>query len=162
MKPIYIAFGANLSNPKLTFTAAMRALEDQGVPILKISGLWQSPAWPAGSDQPDYINACAQVEFSGDARDLLDVLHGVETKFGRERSTKNAARTLDLDLLDFKGQVWVDKGLTIPHPRMLSRGFVLLPLSQIAPDWKDPVHQTELWDWIAKLPLADIAPMLNL
>ena len=127
MKPIYIAFGANLSNPKLTFTAAMSALEDQGVAILKMSGLWQSPAWPAGSDQPDYINACAEVDYEGSARQLLDILHKVEAEFGRERSVKNAARTLDLDLLDFRGQIITEQGggMIIPHPRMLSRGFVL-------------------------------------
>ena len=163
MSSIYIAFGANLSNPKSTFTQAMSALEDRGVAILKMSGLWQSPAWPAGSGQPDYINACAQVDFDGTARELLGILHDVEAKFGRERGEKNAARTLDLDLLDFKGQVARHKnGLNLPHPRMLSRGFVLLPLSEIADDWRDPVQGKALWDWIARLPLSDVEPMQSL
>ncbi len=160
MKPIYIAFGANLSNPKSTFTAAMGALEEQGVAILEMSSLWQSPAWPPGSNQPDYTNACAEVAFDGGARALLNILHQVETQFGRERSVKNAARTLDLDLLDFGGEVKRDKiGMKIPHPRMLTRGFVLLPLSEIAPDWRDPVKNVGLWDWIARLPLDDVLPM---
>ncbi len=163
MSSIYIAFGANLSNPKSTFTKAVGALEDRGVAILKMSGLWQSPAWPAGSGQPDYINACAQVDFDGTARELLNILHEIEAEFGRERGEKNAARRLDLDLLDFKGQVVRDKnGLNLPHPRMLSRGFVLLPLSEIAGEWRDPVQGKALWDWIARLPLSDVAPMRNL
>jgi len=73
---------------------------------------------------------------------------------------KNAARTLDLDLLDFGGKVKRDKtGMIIPHPRMLTRSFVLLPLSEIAPDWRDPVNNVGLWGWIAKLPLDDVLPM---
>ena len=164
MKPIYIAFGANLSNPKLTFTAAMSALEDCGVVIQKMSGLWQSPAWPAGSHQPDYINACAEVDYEGNARQLLNILHKVETEFGRERSVKNAARTLDLDLLDFRGQIITEQGggMIIPHPRMLSRGFVLFPLSEIAPNWHDPSHGEHLWNWISRLPLADVESLENL
>jgi len=163
MSCIYIAFGANLSNPKSTFVAAVKALEERGVTILKMSSLWQSPAWPAGSNQPDYINACAEVDFLGSARELLDILHTVEAEFGRERSVKNAARTLDLDLLDFQGHIITDKsGMIIPHPRMLSRGFVLFPLSEIASDWVDPVKIVNIWDWIAMLPLSDVSQIDNL
>lgn len=158
---IYIAFGANLSNPKLTFKAAIKALEARGVSLIKISGLWQSPAWPPGSDQPDYINACAEVSFDGQARALLNILHEVEAELGRTRTVKNAARPLDLDLLDFRGQVIEDEGgMIVPHPRMLTRGFVLFPLEEIAAQWRDPVNDMSLSDWIARLPLADVAPML--
>ena len=160
MKPIYIAFGANLSNPKETFLAAIKSLEIRGVDIVKISGLWQSPAWPPGSDQPDYINACAEVSFKGEARALLNTLHAVEAELGRKRTIKNAARPLDIDLLDFRGQVIEDEGgMIIPHPRMLSRGFVLFPLEEVAADWRDPVKGMSLSDWIARLPLADVAPI---
>ena len=163
VKPIYIAFGANLSNPKSTFTDAIKALESKGVKLVQISGLWQSPAWPTGSGQPDYINACAQVEYDGGARALLDVLHETEAQMGRVRGVKNAARVLDLDLLDFRGQVIQDgaalEDMTIPHPRMLSRGFVLFPLSEIAPNWIDPVGAVTIDAHIAHLPLGDVAPM---
>ncbi len=157
MKPIYIAFGANLSNPKETFLAAIKSLKTRGVEVVKMSGLWQSPAWPPGSDQPDYINACAEVSFDGEARELLDNLHAVESEFGRKRTVKNAARPLDLDLLDFRGQVIEDKGgMIIPHPRMLTRGFVLFPLEEVAREWRDPMQGMKLEDWIARLPLADV------
>ncbi len=157
---IYIAFGANLSNPKEIFAGAIKALADKGVLIIKMSGLWQSPAWPAGSGQPDYINACAEVEFDGDARALLDILHDVEAQFGRKRGKKNAARTLDLDLLDFKGQVMEDGSITLPHPRMLSRGFVLFPLAEIAPKWRDPEGGMRIENYIARLPLGDVEDVL--
>ncbi|MDA8707907.1 2-amino-4-hydroxy-6-hydroxymethyldihydropteridine diphosphokinase [Hellea sp.] len=157
IKPIYIAFGANLSNPKETFPAAIKALESRGVKLIKMSGLWQSPAWPPGSDQPDYINACAEVGFNGTARALLNILHDVEAEFGRNRTVKNAARQLDLDLLDYRGQIIEDKGgMIVPHPRMLSRGFVLFPLSEIAEDWRDPIQANDLTYWTARLPLADV------
>ena len=156
MKPIYIAFGANLSNPKETFLAAIKSLEARGVGLVKMSGLWQSPAWPRGYGQPDYLNACAQVNFDGDAQELLTLLHETEQAFGRVRSVKNAERTLDLDLLDFDGHIISrPEGLIIPHPRMLSRAFVLLPLSEIAPNWADPVRKLGVWDHIARLPLVD-------
>ena len=171
IKPIYIAFGANLSNPKSTFAAAIKALGQNGAALVKMSGLWQSPAWPAGSGQPDYINACAQVEFGGSARQLLNILHEVEAQMGRIRSAKNAARTLDLDLLDFRGQIiHAEQGaayatqhghepMIIPHPRMLLRGFVLFPLSEVAPDWHDPADGWHINDHICRLPLSDVAPM---
>ena len=158
MKSIYIAFGANLSNPKETFLAAIKSLEARGVNLVKMSGLWQSPAWPPGSDQPDYINACAEVEFKGEAKELLDILHEVEAEFGRKRTVKNAARALDLDLLDFRGQVIEDEGgMSVPHPRMLTRGFVLFPLAEIAREWRDPVEGRVIEGWIARLPLTDVA-----
>ncbi len=159
IKPIYIAFGANLSNPKLSFIAAIGALERYGVTTLQMSGLWQSPAWPAGGQQPDYINACGQVDYGGDARALLDILHKVEADMGRVRSVKNAPRALDLDLLDFRGQIIDTEGMIIPHPRMLSRGFVLFPLSEIAPNWCDPEDNEAIENHIARLPLVDVAPL---
>lgn len=160
--PIYIAMGANLSNPKVTFAKALKVLAAYGVSSVRVSALWQSPAWPPGSDQPDYVNACAQVDFSGDARALLTILHEVEAEFGRVRGERNAARTLDLDLLDFKRQVIRRADIDIPHPRMLSRGFVLFPLQDIAPDWRDPVSDDSIENHIARLPLGDVAPMRRL
>ena len=159
MKPIYIAFGANLSNPKRTFRAAIKALEAQGLKIVKLSGLWQSPSWPAGQGHPDYLNGAAQVEFDGSAAELLEILMSVETELGRERSERNAPRTLDLDILDFKGVILDRPNLTLPHPRMLSRGFVLFPLEQIAKHWKDPNSNRPIIEFIGELPFDDVKTM---
>jgi len=144
---IYIALGANLSShnargdeigPAETFALAFKALKTLDIHLVAMSGLWQSPAWPPGSDQPDYINACAKITTALDARQTLSALHKVEAQFGRSRSVKNAPRPLDLDLLDYKGQVIAAEAIEIPHPRMLTRGFVLFPLSEVAPNWTDP------------------------
>lgn len=156
---IYIALGANLSNPQETFLRALKALKSKGVDTEEVSGLWQSPAWPPGSEQPDYINAAAKVTYAGTADALLAILHAVEAEFGRLRGKKNAARTLDLDLLDFKGRIINTTGLEIPHPRMLTRAFVLFPLQEIAPDWRDPVRNMPIIEHIAKLHLADVSPL---
>ncbi|WP_371398012.1 2-amino-4-hydroxy-6-hydroxymethyldihydropteridine diphosphokinase [Fretibacter rubidus] len=157
--PVYIAFGANLANPTQSFNAALIRLEALGFDIQARSGLWQSPAWPAGSGQPDYINAVVRASFTGDARQALAHLHTVEAALGRVRGVQNAARMLDLDLLDFGGQVIDDDDIIIPHPRMMTRGFVLFPLSQLSADWVHPVSQRALREATARLPLDDVAPM---
>lgn len=158
-KSIYIALGANLSNPKETFCVALDALCMRGFDVLHVSGLWQSPAWPPGSLQPDYINACAEVDYTGSAPECLGVLHDVEAEFGRVRTERNAPRILDLDLLDFRGQVIDARDIQLPHPRMLGRGFVLFPLSEIAPDWRDPLMARALIDHMARLPLKEVQDM---
>lgn len=150
MTEALIAFGANLSNPKQTFVNAEADLLSDGVRILAKSGLWSSPAWPAGSDQPDYTNAVMSVAFNGSPEGLLQILQSIETRHGRVRTVRNAARTLDLDLLIFGKAVRKSETLTLPHPRMLDRAFVLLPLCEIDPSW-----MAEL----AKIPARDIAAM---
>ncbi len=159
MRPVYIALGANLSNPKESFIGALKALSEKGVVILRVSGLWQSPAWPPGQGHPDYLNAVAAVQYKGKAEDLLTLIQSVELDFGRVRSVRNAPRTLDLDIIDFKGQILGGDRLSLPHPRMFVRGFVLFPLSEIAPHWQDPVSGERLESYIAQLPLSDVAPM---
>ena len=81
MPLVYIALGANLSNPKETFSLAVQSLEQAGVQVQAVSGLWQSPAWPAGSGQPDYINACAKLSYAGRATELLVLLQRIEAQY---------------------------------------------------------------------------------
>ena len=84
---------------------------------------------------------------------LMDLLHQIELEFGRLRKTRNMARTLDLDILDFDGRVETGAdGVILPHPRMHERSFVLLPLSEIAPEWRHPISAASIDDLIAKIP----------
>ncbi len=156
MPPIFIAFGANLSNPKSTFDQAVTLLEGHGVHLVKMSSLWQSPAWPPGSEAPDYLNAVAEITFVGTPQALMSRLLEVETQLGRVRSVKNAPRTLDLDLLVWGRQSKASEHLTLPHPRMLQRAFVLLPLYEIAPDWTDQVHDMTAMQHLSRLQLSDV------
>jgi 2-amino-4-hydroxy-6-hydroxymethyldihydropteridine diphosphokinase len=91
------------------------------------------------SDQPWFVNAVASLATGLTAPDLLAVLQAVEGQFGRVRGERNAARVLDLDLLDHRGQVTETASLILPHPRLHQRRFVLLPLAEIAPSWRHPV-----------------------
>ncbi len=135
MTDCLIAFGGNLSNPKLTFQLALKALGEAGFKLISKSGLWSSPAWPEGSDQPDYLNAVVKGQYDGDAEALLTLLQSIETSHGRVRSVPNAARTLDLDLLTFGDITCKTDRLTLPHPRMNNRAFVLVPAAELERKW---------------------------
>jgi 2-amino-4-hydroxy-6-hydroxymethyldihydropteridine diphosphokinase len=105
--------------------------------VLAGSSLYRST--PVGyADQPDFINAVAKVQTGLSPRELLNALHAIENRHGRRRSVRNAPRTLDLDLLSYGELVVHEEGLTLPHPRMRERAFVLLPLAEIAPDLSLP------------------------
>ena len=136
MQPVlalaYVALGANLGDARATISAALAALD--GLPrtrLLRASSLYRSAPWEASG--PDFINAVAAVETSLSALELLHALQALELDAGRERPYRNAPRTLDLDLL-LHGDTRLDTPeLTVPHPRLRERAFVLLPLAEIAP-----------------------------
>jgi 2-amino-4-hydroxy-6-hydroxymethyldihydropteridine diphosphokinase len=137
---IFIALGANIpsaiGSPEATLRAALAALEARGVRVLKVSSFRQTQAWPDPAD-PSFINAVAGIATDLQPFALLGLLHEVETAYGRKRSAANAPRTLDLDLIDYCGQV--ERGpVELPHPRMAVRRFVLEPLAEVAPGWRHP------------------------
>ncbi|MDH5480084.1 MAG: 2-amino-4-hydroxy-6-hydroxymethyldihydropteridine diphosphokinase [Nitrosomonas sp.] len=133
-KPVFIALGSNLKNPVSQIQQAFNALAKlPGTHLVKCSSLYKSS--PIGKiDQPDFINAVAQIETSLQPHDLLTALLDIEHQHGRIRKSLNAPRTLDLDILLYENQQYCDEELTIPHPRMTQRAFVLQPLLEIAPD----------------------------
>lgn len=128
----FVALGANLGDAAHTVRAALVALgQVPGVQRVRSSSLYRTA--PVDSTGPDYINAVAEVATTLSAPGLLAALQAIENVAGRERPYRNAPRTLDLDLLLY-GLARVDsRTLTVPHPRMLERAFVLVPLAEIAP-----------------------------
>jgi 2-amino-4-hydroxy-6-hydroxymethyldihydropteridine diphosphokinase len=153
---ILIGLGANLPSavgpPRATLAAALEALEAGGVRVLARSRWYHTAPVPA-SDQPWFINAVASVATPLDAVALLSLLHRIEARFGRTQHALNAARPLDLDLLDYDGLVRAGPGgPVLPHPRQHLRAFVLLPLAEIAPDWRHPGLGLSLDALIAALP----------
>ncbi|AOF84579.1 2-amino-4-hydroxy-6-hydroxymethyldihydropteridine diphosphokinase [Hydrogenophaga sp. RAC07] len=128
----FVALGANLGHAAQALRGALEALnETPGIRVVRASSLYRTA--PIQSTGPDYVNAVAEVSTSLNAMALLDALQAIEHHAGRERPYRNAPRTLDLDLLLF-GEARIDSPrLTVPHPRMRQRAFVLVPLAEIAP-----------------------------
>jgi 2-amino-4-hydroxy-6-hydroxymethyldihydropteridine diphosphokinase len=139
----YVALGANLGDPIATVGAAIQVLHDiPGARCCAVSSLYRSA--PVGlHHQPDFINAVAAFEVADSvspAPTFLHALFAIEQQFGRQRSVRNAPRTLDLDLLLFGDLHSDNPQLTLPHPRMTERAFVLAPLAEIAPALIIPGH----------------------
>lgn len=128
----YIGIGANLGDAQAAVLQAVRDLNTlPQTALLRASSLYRSA--PVDANGPDFINAVAQVQTELSALDLLHELQRLEQRAGRERPYRNAPRTLDLDLLLHGNLLLNETELTLPHPRMKERAFVLLPLAEIAP-----------------------------
>lgn len=159
-----VSLGANLPSASgdaaQTLRVALAILHaEPDISIAAIGRIWRTPAFPPGSG-PDYANAAAVIRTNLTATALLERLHGIEARFGRDRATPRwSARVLDLDLIALDDQIlpdaatlrhWMDLSpdrqrilapdrLVLPHPRMGDRGFVLAPLAEIAPGWRHPL-----------------------
>jgi 2-amino-4-hydroxy-6-hydroxymethyldihydropteridine diphosphokinase len=129
-----VALGGNLDDPPAQIRRALGALADLPTTrLVRRSSLYRNP--PAGyRDQPDFVNAVAQIETQLGPRELLDQVLAIEQVHGRVRAAPNGPRTLDLDILLYGDRTVHEPGLIIPHPRMHERAFVLVPLAEIAPD----------------------------
>lgn len=152
----FIALGSNVAGrstrPTDTVEAAIVALQGPEITLISRSRLYRSTAWPDPAD-PEFINAMISVETSLAPDAMLTRLHAIEAEFGRVRRQVNAPRTLDLDIIDFAGRVSAPGDNPIlPHPRLADRAFVLLPLAEIAPDWRHPVSGATIRELIRALP----------
>jgi 2-amino-4-hydroxy-6-hydroxymethyldihydropteridine diphosphokinase len=156
---ILIALGANIAsqagNPAQTLAAALDALAQKDVSIELVSQFYRTPAWPDPADPP-FVNAVCRAVTALPPAALLKCLHGIEAAFGRIRSRPNVPRSLDLDLLDYDGLIQ-DGPPVLPHPRLGGRAFVLVPLNDVAPDWRHPVSGRTAAELLAAIPLAERA-----
>jgi 2-amino-4-hydroxy-6-hydroxymethyldihydropteridine diphosphokinase len=184
----YVALGSNLSEAGVEPAEILRAAIDRVLadcaetsPPPRVSRLYQTPCFPAGAG-PDYVNAVIGFAPRDTAPDLLVSLHRIEADFGRDRPHRWASRTLDLDLIALGDAVlpdpetqahWRDlppsaqalrapAQLILPHPRLQDRAFVLVPLAEIAPDWRHPLLSRTASRMCADLPAADRAEILPL
>jgi 2-amino-4-hydroxy-6-hydroxymethyldihydropteridine diphosphokinase len=144
-----IGLGANLGEPLATLARAL----DELARLAQSTLVAQSPIYrsaPIEASGPDFFNAVAQLRTGLSAQALLAELQRIETVHGRERSYRNAPRTLDLDLLLFGDECIAEPGLIVPHPRMQQRAFVLRPLADIAPDTVIP-GLGSVSDWLPQV-----------
>ena len=145
----FIALGGNLGDPGSSVRQGIAALAElPQSQIASVSSLYRSAAL-GHADQPDFVNAVAQLSTGLAPQALLAALFAIEQRFGRERSFANAPRTLDLDLLLYDAQTIDEPGLAVPHPRMHQRAFVLAPLLEIAPTCVIPGRGSAA-DWLAR------------
>ncbi len=155
----YVGLGSNLANPLNQLRCAIDALAKlPNTRLLSQSSLYSSPAeGPAG--QPDYMNAVAELETCLSPADLLEALQGIEDAQGRRRGLRWGARTLDLDLLLWGTQLQSSAKLSLPHPEMHRRAFVLVPLREVAPALEIPGHGliTKLLDAVSRVGLRVVA-----
>lgn len=156
MASALIALGGNVGDVRDTFRKAIANIcgMTQGV-LLARSSDYSTPPW-GDEQQPPFVNACIEVETALDPHALLATLHKIEKRFGRDRDQERhwGPRTLDLDLLAYD-DVRLDKhGLTLPHPRLFERAFVLVPLAEIAPE--RVIAGTRVRDALAAVPAAGI------
>ena len=148
----YIGIGGNLDHPLLQIHRAFQALRELPASrCVACSPLYRSAAVGGPSGQPDYLNAAAALDTTLAPDALLTALQSIETAQGRTRTVRWGPRTLDLDLLLYDRLVLDEPRLTLPHPRLHERAFVLYPLYDIAPDLEIPGHGL-LTDLLTKFP----------
>ena len=139
---VVVALGGNLpgayGSSEALLEAALACFGQAGLPVMRRSRWWRSAAWPDPTDN-EYRNGVVLVEARLSPPEVLRTLFSIERRFGRARSERNAARTLDLDLIAHGRTVSHDPHLTLPHPRAHERLFVMGPLSEIAPEWRHPL-----------------------
>jgi 2-amino-4-hydroxy-6-hydroxymethyldihydropteridine diphosphokinase len=153
----YLGLGANLDDPRRQLSEALERLNAaEEVEVTRISAFYRNP--PLGpADQPWYINAAARVRTRLGPEELLRLLQQVEAALGRVRGEHWGPRRLDLDLLLYNGEVIFAPDLVVPHPEMHRRGFVLVPLAEIAPQAWHPVLGKSAGDLLSELNPADRA-----
>lgn len=130
----FIGLGGNLGDPRAAMLAALQVLDgDPATHVARVSSLYRTPPW-GRTDQPDFLNAVAELRTTRSPRALLELCLSVEASLHRVRDERWGPRSIDLDILLY-GDLDIDEeGLRVPHPRMLERAFVLVPLVEIAPE----------------------------
>ena len=129
----YVGLGGNIGDPAATMATALRAIDaSPDARVSAVSSLYRTPPW-GKTDQPDFLNAVAEIRTTLAARALLDLCLATERSLKRVRAERWGPRIIDMDILVFGDKTIDEDGLQVPHPRMLERAFVLAPLAEVAP-----------------------------
>lgn len=140
MNKVYLLLGSNMGHSKQVLAAARKNISKVLGIITRQSKLYQTAAW-GNTNQPDFLNQVIVVETEFTAQDCIDIILGIEHTMGRVRSEKNAPRLIDIDILYFNKDVIRLPHLSVPHPAIQLRRFVLIPLNELSPRFIHPVLQ---------------------
>ena len=151
----YLALGSNLGDKFHNLEKAKFELEKHEIKIIKSSSNFLSVSWPDPT-QPKFVNLVLKVKTNLTVVKLLKVCHLIERKLGRVRSKKNGPRSCDIDIIDYDHKIIIEDNLTLPHPRMTKRNFVLLPLFEIDKSWIHPKTKSNIVNLISSLPIKDL------
>ena len=154
VKFIYLGIGSNLGNKRNNIEKAKFKLAQNNIKILQSSSFYESLSWP-NPNNPKFLNIVLKISTNFTLPELLKKCKEIEKNIGRKKSTINSPRECDIDIIDYENKIINDK-IILPHPRMHTRNFVLLPLFELNKDWKHPVSKHNIKTLIFLLPNRDI------
>ncbi len=154
VRSIYLGIGSNLGNKKKNIEKAKFELLENNIKILQSSNIYESISWP-NPENPKFLNIVLEIKTNLNPSKLLKICKEIETYLGRKRAPKNAPRSCDIDIIDYQS-ISVKSGIIIPHPRMHTRNFVLLPLFELNKDWIHPISKCNIKSLILSLSNRDI------
>jgi len=138
MNTVYLLLGSNMGDSEHTLTVATNMIEKNIGKLTKSSSIYRTAAW-GNEDQPDFLNQISIISSLLSSSNILKEIFVIEKEMGRVRTTKNAARVIDIDILFFNDEIIQTETLTVPHPQIQNRRFVLVPLAEIALDFIHPL-----------------------
>lgn len=143
MNKTYILLGSNMGNSQQQLHVAIKNITQQIGTVTRKSKLYTTAAW-GNTNQPNFLNQVIIVQTTKTALQTIEIILGIEKKMGRVRTTKNAPRIIDIDILFFNKEIIAEKVLTVPHPEIQNRLFVLIPLNELSPNFKHPLLQKNI------------------
>ena len=154
VKFIYLGIGSNLGNKRNNIEKTKFKLGQNNIKILQSSSFYESLSWP-NPNNPKFLNIVLKISTNFTLLELLKKCKEIEKNIGRKKSTINSPRECDIDIIDYENKIINDK-IILPHPRMHTRNFVLLPLFELNKDWKHPITKQHIKKLILSLPNRDI------
>jgi 2-amino-4-hydroxy-6-hydroxymethyldihydropteridine diphosphokinase len=138
MNKVYLLLGSNMGNSKQQLTKAVKKIKKKIGTVNRLSSLYSTAAW-GNTNQPDFLNQVIVAATKLTAAQTMQTILTIEKEMGRIRTKKNAPRIIDIDILFFNKEIINTKNLTVPHPQLQNRNFVLVPFNQLSPNLKHPV-----------------------
>ena len=151
---IYLGIGSNLGNKRLNIEKAKFKIIENDIKILQSSNYYESLSWP-NKKHPKFLNIVLKISTNLKPTKLIKIFQNIENSLGRKKAPRNSPRICDIDIVDYKN-MQINKGITLPHPRLHLRNFVLLPLYELDKSWKHPIFKDDIKTLILSLPNRDI------